>query len=216
MNEIEEFMKNIGYKFKNPEILKIALTHPSYNKINNERLEFLGDAILGFIITKKLFEKFPDYDEGILTRIKGKLCSRENLNKKAKKLNMEKFIIIDEKVKKSKNFLGNAYEALIGAIYVDGKLKKAEKFINRMFLGDFRNIKREKFIDPKSYLQEEIQKKYKMLPKYTVIKETGEPHNKTFYVELSIPDGKFIGKGKSKKEAEINVAKKAIKFLGKN
>lgn len=220
----DELLKKINYKFKDIGILKQALTHPSYaSKMNipdNERLEFLGDSIIGFIITKKLFEEFPNYDEGLLTKIKGKLCSRKNLNKKAKSLELEKFILIDEKIKNqnSKDFLGNAYESLIGAIYVDGKLKVVERIINKMFSTDFKSIKRKikqkiNIEDPKSYLQEEIQKKYKILPEYKVIKETGKQHNKTFYVELSIPDGKFIGKGKSKKDAEINAAKKAIKKL---
>lgn len=226
MDSFAALQRKIKYKFKDAELLRKALTHSSFaNKNNcgsNERLEFLGDSVLGFVLTEYLFNEFSGCSEGVLSRIKGALCGRSLLNKKARKLKLRKYLLIvenivegKEKIKSAKeeNFIGDALEALIGAVYVDSDFDSVRKVILGLFKEDLKSISLEDIKDSKSVLQELTQKKHQIIPKYNLIKSEGEAHNKTFYVEVVIPEGKFKGRGRSKKEAEAKAAKKAVDKL---
>ncbi|OQX21654.1 MAG: ribonuclease III [Candidatus Altiarchaeales archaeon A3] len=219
MDSFTSLQRKIKYKFNDIEILRKALTHSSFANKNdcgsNERLEFLGDSVLGFVLTEYLFNEFNALGEGTLSRIKGNLCGGILVNKKAGKLKLRKYLLIVEskekiKSKKEENFLGDALEALIGAVYVDSDFDTVRKVIIGLFKDDLKGISFEDIKDSKSVLQELIQKKHRIIPKYNLIKSDGDSHNKTFYVEVVIPEGRFKGRGKSKKDAESKAAKKAV------
>ncbi len=216
-HNLTRLQETINYNFKNPEILKKALTHSSYANENNiesnELLEFLGDSVISFVVTEYLYNSFFEHSEGVLSRIKGKLCSRKNLNEKARNINLREFLFIESgeiSGRKNENFLGNSYEALIGAIYLDSGFENTKKIIIENFSGDFKSIDTNNLHDPKSLLQELMQKKFQKIPEYKLIKETGQAHDKTFYIEVLTPFGNFKGCGKSKKEAETYAAKSAL------
>ena len=215
--------QNINYKFKNKRLLDEALTHKSYaydHKIrNNERLEFLGDSILEFISSKYLYKHFPKLDEGKLTKTRAQVVCEESLHKVAQKLEIPKYIKLGHSETANKKtekvaLLADSVEALIAAIYFDGGLKCAEKFI-------VDNLKEEMKIasenvgqkDYKTALQEQLQANGVVEIKYTIVKETGPDHDKLFVSEVSV-DGKYLatGEGKSKKQAEMQAAKKALKM----
>jgi len=212
-NELE---KKIKIKFKNPKLLDIALTHKSYaieNNLNefNERMEFLGDSILSTATAVFLYLKYPNSDEGKLSKIKSSAVSGATLQEIAKKLELGKFVKISKseestggRVKES--ILANTMEAVIGAVFLDAGYEKAEKFIHKLLDKQKINLS-----DFKSDLQEVIQSKYKTIPVYAVIDEKGPDHDKTFKIEVR--NGKKqlgIGLGKSKKEAQQNAAKNAL------
>ncbi len=224
-----ELEKIIGYRFFNKELLLIALTHKSYiyyfkQKYNysNERLEFLGDAVLGLVISEMLMNKFPDEHEGALTKIKSHIVSRQTLYKIAAKLQLDEFILLGKSEFSSNNhnkksIISDAVESIIGAIYIDGDLEGAKFFIKKHFSEymcfDENNVF---FEDYKSLLQEKIQKKLKVKPEYRVIKEDGLEHRKIFYVQAFIKNKPYgTGEGKNKKQAEQNAAKATIEILSK-
>jgi len=223
MEKLENLEKKIGFKFKNKDLLKIALTHSSFVKENplerledNERLEFLGDAVLGFI-TSDLLYRLLDKPEGDLTIIKTNLVDKKTLYELASRLNLDQYLYLGKGVKlrgeTKKYLLANAYEALIGAIYLDKGLKKAIDFLKDKLSSKISTLTEKKEIkNPKNYLQEITQEKFKTLPHYQVIKEEGPPHNRTFSVAVRVNNKNLsVASGKSKKEAEIKAAKKAIK-----
>jgi len=213
----------INYKFSDKKLCDQALTHKSYsteNKLSyyNERLEFLGDSVISLIICDYLFKKYPDKDEGYLSKIKSYIVSKNNLAEWAKKIELQNHIKLAKSELSSggalnPSILADCFEALIGAIYLDSNFDMAKKIL-MSFIESEKKIFND--IDFKSKFQEYIQKKYKILPKYEVLSTEGPEHNKTFIVNLSI-NGKVIalGNGKSKKEAEQNAAKNAIIKLGK-
>jgi len=217
INQLEEIIK---ISFKSKSLLKLSLTHKSYayekgSKGFNERLEFLGDSILNLAVSNFLYRKFPDYDEGELSKLKSNLVSRKSVLSYAKKINLGKFVLLSsgEAVsggRERDSILANAWEALVGAIYLDQGLEVATKFILSHLNVDVKfNLD-----DYKSRLQEMVQKKYKVLPHYSVISEKGPEHKKEFMVEVSIK-GDVLGRGKgsSKKLAEKQAAVKAIQKL---
>ncbi len=216
--------KKIGYKFKDIFFLKQALTHSSYlnkksieNIQSNERLEFLGDSLLGFMVAKIIFELFPTENEGIISKIKGYWISSKALSKIANEIGIDKAILLGEGEEKSggrrngKN-LSSAFEALVAAIYLDGGIKKSEAFISRIFKKRIKKINKEVMLyDYKTRLQENYQEKYKDTPVYNT-KLSGEIfESKVFF------DGKTIGcgKGSSKKNAEQEAARVALNKLEK-
>ncbi|MBU0952083.1 MAG: ribonuclease III [Elusimicrobia bacterium] len=210
----------IGIEFQNKKLLDEAITHKSYaietNKDYwNERLEFLGDSVLSCVIADYLFTIYPGSAEGHLSRIKSQFVSRQMLTMWAKELNLGEFILLSKGEettggRERESILSNALESLLGAIYLEKGFKTAKKFITAYFsekklTADF---------DLKSKLQEIIQAKYKILPVYTVIKESGPEHEKCFEIEVSVKKKVLgMGKGKSKKEAEQQAAKQALSFL---
>ena len=211
--------KKINYKFKNKNLLVKSLTHKSFDKINNnEKIEFLGDRVLGLIIAKKLLEIYPDEKEGILDKKFASLVNKKTCVEISKKLNLQKYILtIDNRFKKNilieDKVLADSCEALIGAIYQDHNFRIAEKFILN-FWSD--HIKKSIItqIDAKTKLQEFSLKKYKKLPTYKIISNTGPRHKPLFKVGVKLENSKFfISEGKSKKDAEQNAAYLCLKDL---
>ena len=217
MNEelIDQLQNLININFKDKNLLKQSLIHKSYNNTkNNEKLEFLGDRVLGLVLSKILIETFPKEKEGIIDKKFANLVNKKTCTIIAKTLNLKKFMSVGESHKnlsKSDNkILSDALEALIGAIYLDSGLSTAENFILKNWKESL--LKSEVTeIDPKTKLQEHSLKKFKKLPKYKVFKESGPRHNPTFKVEVQIPNSKkYSAIGKSKKDAQQNAAKKLL------
>jgi len=203
--------KKINYKFKDKKLLIKSLTHKSYDKINNnEKIEFLGDRVLGLIIAKKLLEIYPEEKEGILDKKFASLVNKKTCLQIANDISLEKYILTfnpkNRKIKVEDKVIADCCEALIGAIYLDKGFSAAENFILTFWS---KNIKDSVItqIDPKTKLQEYSLKKYKKLPTYKIISNTGPRHKPLFKVAVKLPDTKFyVGQGSSKKDAEQNAA----------
>ena len=220
-NNIKKIETFIRINFNNKKLLVKSLTHKSFNEIdNNEKLEFLGDRVIGLTLSKKLLSLYPDETEGIIDKKFSNLVNKKTCADIAKQLNLKKFMRTGNSFKNMKSsnekILSDCCEALIGAIYLDQGFQIAEKFILKNW---------EKFIkksnvteiDPKTKLQEYSLKKYKKLPKYKMFKETGPKHNPVFKVEVQILNSsKFFGYGKSKKIAQKNAAHNLINSLNLN
>ena len=225
LNEIQD---KIGYRFKNIELLNWALTHSSYAnehkrfKITyNERLEFLGDSVLGLIVSDYIFIKYSNYPEGELTKLRATVVCEPSLSYVAKQIDLGKYMLLGkgEEVtggRERVSILADAFEALIGSIYLDGKFNNAKTFVLKFMTGIIENAVNgmELFIDYKTQLQEILQKKTKSKIEYKIISEEGPDHNKIFHTEVIVKN-KVLGKGlgKSKKEAEQNAAKTALERL---
>jgi ribonuclease-3 len=203
--------KKINYKFKDKKLLIKSLTHKSYDKINNnEKIEFLGDRVLGLIIAKKLLEIYPEEKEGILDKKFASLVNKKTCLQIANDMSLEKYILTfnpkNRKIKVEDKVIADCCEALIGAIYLDKGFTAAENFILTFWS---KNIKDSVItqIDPKTKLQEYSLKIYKKLPTYKIISNTGPRHKPLFKVAVKLPDTKFyVGQGSSKKDAEQNAA----------
>ena len=214
LNEIEGILQ---YEFRNKDLLKKALTHKSYSENNNEKLEFLGDRVLGLVISKKLLEKYPDEKEGIIDKKFANLVNKKTCANIANTLNLKRFIYLGASHKNldrsGDKILSDCLEAIVGAIYTDGGIKSSEKFILNSW-NSFIDKSDVTLIDPKTRLQEFSLKKFKILPKYTFFKKSGPQHKPSFKTEVQIPDSKkIIGTGSSKKKAQQNAAEKLIKIL---
>ena len=216
--KIKELEKIIKYTFKKTSLLEKALTHKSYdNNINNEKLEFLGDRVLGLVISEKLLDKFPDEKEGIIDKKFANLVNKKTCLIIARKINIKKFILLGASHKKlersADKISSDCLEAIVGAIYLDGGLKPVEKFILN-FWDEFLLKSTVTLIDSKTKLQEFSLKKFKELPKYIFFKKTGPQHRPLFKTEVQIPNSKkIIGIGSSKKNAQQNAASKLLKIL---
>ena len=218
--------KTIGIKFKNKNFLIQSVVHRSYLNENpkfklyhNERLEFLGDAVLEIIVTEFLYKNYPKTPEGDLTNWRASLVNSKMLATVAKEINLEKYLFLSKGETKDKNtkarqyIVANAVEALIGAIYLDQGIKKSEKFVKKYMLSKLDNILSNKlFLDSKSKFQEKSQEVYKITPHYKVLKESGPDHKRIFEIGLYLKN-KLItkGKGSSKQEAQVDAATKGIK-----
>lgn len=215
---IKELENIINYSFKNKSLLDRALTHKSFNnKINNEKLEFLGDRVLGLIISKKLLEKYPNENEGIIDKKFANLVNKKTCVKIAKKINLKRFLYLGASHKRlersADKIVSDSLEAIVGAIYLDGGLKLSEKFILN-FWETYIDKSVITLIDSKTLLQEYSLKKFKILPKYTFFKKTGPQHEPFFKTQVEIPESKkIVGEGSSKKKAQQNAASKLIKLL---
>ncbi|MDA7715153.1 ribonuclease III [Pelagibacteraceae bacterium] len=213
-----ELEKIIKYNFKVSYLLEKALTHKSFdNNINNEKLEFLGDRVLGLVISEKLLEKYPEEKEGIIDKKFANLVNKKTCALIAKKINLKKFIILGSTHKKlersSDKISSDCLEALVGGIYLDSGLRSAEKFIFN-FWEEYLLKSTITLIDSKTKLQEYSLKKFKELPKYIFFKKTGPQHRPLFKTEVQIPNSKkIIGIGSSKKNAQQNAASKLLKIL---
>ena len=210
--------KKIGIKFTNKNILTLCLTHKSFNSIkNNEKLEFLGDRVLGLVISKKLFELYPNDNEGNLDKKLSTLVNKNKCCEIGKKINLDNFIIVPSAKKKINivdKIISDTCEALIGAIYLEHGLYVVEKFINRLWKNHLKkSVNLE--IDPKTKLQEYSLKKYKSLPQYKLINTTGPRHKPLFKVAVKLQNTKFINAtGYSKKDAEQKAANFFLKKIG--
>ena len=214
---LKELEGILEYEFKNKDLLHKALTHKSYSENNNEKLEFLGDRVLGLVISKKLLDKYPGEKEGIIDKKFSNLVNKKTCANIANTLNLKKFIYLGashKNLERSGNkILSDCLEAIVGAIYTDGGIKSSEKFILNSW-NSFIDKSVVTLIDPKTRLQEFSLKKFKILPKYTFFKKSGPQHKPSFKTEVQIPDSKkIIGTGSSKKEAQQNAAEKLIKIL---
>ena len=211
--------------FSNQDLLKQALTHRSWvnentkNNGTNERLEFLGDAILEFVVSKAIYDKFPKEEEGYLTSLRANLVNTKNLSEVAKKLGIGDMIFLskgeeDGGGRTNSSLLADTVEAIIGALFIDQGLDVAEKFIEKNILIDADKKSKLPLKDPKSLLQEKVQAKNLPAPKYLVVSETGPDHNKEFVIEV-VANGKQLaeGQGKSKSEAEQDAASNALKTM---
>ena len=217
---ISVLQKQIGILFTSKKILLKSLTHKSSNaKDNNEKLEFLGDRVLGLIISKKLLELFPNDKEGVLDKKLASLVNRKKCVEVSKNFNLESYLITGN-FKSSKNkkiedkIISDACEALIGAIYLDQGLDIAEKFILKFWKNHI-SINMTNQIDSKTKLQEYSLKKFKILPKYKFLSNTGPHHKPTFKIGVSLQNSKmYYATGSSKKDAEQKAAKLILKKIG--
>ena len=217
-----EFQRIIGVEWKNIKLLDQALTHSSYAKSNpaeilkdNERMEFLGDAVLELVVADYLFQKYPDLSEGDLSRLRSAVVSEENLANNARKIKIGDYLLVgkdQEEIRFQDAMLADAYEAVVGALYLDRGLRMARKFILNSLLEEEDLLGQVR--DFKSLLQEYSQSIYKKLPRYQVVQEKGPDHKKMFRVKVKI-NGKTLGTGwgSSKKKAEKIAAERAWKKI---
>jgi len=222
--ENNKLEKLLNYEFKNADLLKEAVTHRSYLNENpkwglphNERLEFLGDAVLELIITEALFGKFPKEPEGKLTTLRASLVNFQMLAKLSKKISLEKFLLMSRGEAKDKGrarevILANAMEAIIGALYLDGGYKCAKNMVIEVVFSEVDTVLKEGlYRDPKSLLQEKTQAELKLTPVYKLMSETGPDHKKVFIVGVYFNSEEVAkGEGFSKQEAEVAAAEKAL------
>ncbi len=219
-----DFSKKIGTKFKNNDLLLEALTHRSYlnenprwHLPNNERLEFLGDAVLELAVSELLFSKFPDYPEGQMTVLRAALVNYQNLAKVAKEIGLENFVLMSRGERRDEGkardvILANTMEAIIGSIYIDRSFEEATSFIKKFIMPGLSEIMQTKsYKDAKSKLQEIVQEKLKITPTYKVLEESGPAHKRFFKIGVYFGE-KLIaeGSGASKQEGELEAAKEAL------
>ena len=218
-SQLIQLQKTIRIKFKSQNLLIKSLTHKSFDSIlNYEKLEFLGDRVLGLIISKKLLELYPNEKEGTLDKELASLVNKNTCFTIGNKIELSKYIFLGNKSKSyisaNKKIVSDCIEALIGAIYLDKGLDVVEKFI-LFYWGSFLKNSKQTEIDAKTRLQEYSLKKFKLLPIYKLISNTGPRHSPVFKVGVKLQDTKFFeARGTSKKDAEQNAAKKVILFLG--
>ena len=221
---MQEIYQIIEYEFKDEVLLKRALTHSSMGKESYERLEFLGDAVLGLIVAESLYKKFPQEKEGRLSRMRAALVNRDALAKVSLLTKLNQFVVLGEGERKAggserPSILADAIEAIIGAIYLDGGIEVCRAFINKWFgkeinkVHDLPTVK-----DPKSTLQEWAQKQKLPLPDYEVVATAGKAHNQVFRVSCKVRghDGETHGEARSRKKAEQEAAKNYLDKLAKS
>ena len=223
--DLSQFEERLGYRFQRRDLLTRALTHKSYSHEarqdavqDNETFEFLGDSVLGFVIGDLLFQKFPTMDEGALSKIKAYLVSAGSLAVKSKHFGMGEAIYLgvgEEKSggRKKESLLANVFEAIIAAIYLDGGIEPARRMIESSFQRDLESVDEDDllFQDYKTALQELAQGKGLQLPEYSVIDEVGPDHDKRFIVEVKVGNHLARGEGSSKKEAQQEAARHALR-----
>ena len=210
--------QKINIKFKNYELLKQSLIHKSHdNTTNNEKLEFLGDRVLGLVLAKTLLKIYPDEKEGVIDKKFANLVNKKTCLLIAKKIELKKYITTGNSYKglsrSDDKIISDGLEALLGAIYLDQGITIVEKFILNLW-GDFLDKSSITKIDAKTQLQEHSLKKYKMLPLYKINKQSGPQHSPVFKVEVQIKSSKkYFASGTSKKDAQQNAAQKLLTDL---
>ena len=221
------FETQIGYSYKNKSTLSLALTHTSYaneskrSKNHNERLEFLGDSVLSIVVSKYLFNNYPDMPEGELSKTRAALVCEKSLAKFAREINLGDFLLLGRGEEQNggrdrDSILADAFEALIASLYLDGGIEVAEKFVlgfiaKQMESGEYNSS----FSDYKTELQEIIQQNKEEKVEYVLVEETGPAHDKRFTVEVHLNSNVIgSGRGKSKKIAEQMAAKEALELMG--
>jgi len=227
IKQLTDLQEKLSYAFRNPELLSTALTHRSYVNENpqsggedNERLEFLGDAVLGLCVSDLLMKKHADFDEGTLSKIRSALVNEKPLADLAAQLGLGDCLLLGRGEEHSggrakESLLANALEAVIAAIYLDSSFSKTKTLMKRLM----KPLMKDEAIalqslDYKTALQEICQKKYKAAPLYTLLSESGPDHEKIFEMEVVIGDDiRQVGRGKSKKEAQKQAAQKAWESL---
>ena len=217
-----EIEKILDYKFKDIKLLDEALTHSSIKKINKqkmifnyERLEFLGDRILGFIISDLIFKKFPKFQEGDLSILFQKYTNAKFLSNVAISLNLNKFVVVQkgDRLEKKDSIMSDLIESIIAAIYIDSNLDNAKHFIEKKIFNNFK-IKKAINKHPKTLLQEYSLKYFKMIPIYTVEEKSGPDHDPQFKVNVSINSQDYaFGEGSSTQKAQEEAAKNLLKIM---
>ena len=215
--QIKELEEILQYSYKNKSLVTKALTHKSFSNNNNEKLEFLGDRVLGLIISKELLEKYPNEKEGVIDKKFANLVNKKTCYNVASKLNLKKYMYIGSSHKSlersNEKIISDCLEAIIGAMYLDNGFRVCEKFVLH-FWKDYLDSASETLIDSKTKLQEYSLKKYKKLPKYTFYKKTGPQHSPVFKTDVQIPNSKkVVGSGTSKKRAQQDAAGKLLYTL---
>ena len=228
IQHLEAFEKKIGYTFTNKDILLLALTHSSFanetkkgNHENNERLEFLGDAVLDMVVSEHMYRIFPQMPEGELTKLRAGVVCEGSLAKLARQMDFGQYLLLGKGEESTggrnrDSILADAFEAVIGAVCIDGGIEAAVKYVLNFMKEEIQQTKNSfRNMDCKTRLQEVIQKDSKYPVKYVIVGETGPDHSKLFVAEVH-HIGKILGKGsgKSKKEAEQSAAQDALKKMG--
>ncbi len=224
--ELQLFERQSGIKFRDIELLNLAFAHRSFanesNKEvdNNERLEFLGDSVLGLVVAEYLFENLSDRAEGDLAKIKSFVVSEDSLAEVARRIEVHTYILIGKGEENSggrnkKALLADCMEAIIGAFFVDSGFRPARKFVLRHVVPEITKVLENRHRkDYKTLLQEYVQKTYKTYPRYRLVKKTGPDHDKTFWIEVVVDEKSYgPGKGANKKEAEQNAAALAFETI---
>lgn len=225
LSHLDKLMDLIDYHFRTKKLLLSAISHTSISgkegKCSSfERMEFLGDSVLGLVIAESVFEKFPEYTEGQLSKLKAKVVSRDFLATVARDLGIGKYLLISKEAEKgggrdNSSILADTMESIICAIYLDGGIDSARAFIIKFLFKDYKKVFSEKdLINYKSKLQEHTQLEDQSLPEYRLTSETGPDHAKQFEIEVLV-NGSLMGKGKgkTKKEAQQKAAKEACNNL---
>ena len=223
-HSIERAEQVIAHQFTQSHYLEMALTHRSVGSNNNERLEFLGDSILNFVIAEALYHQFPDVDEGKLSRLRASLVRGSTLAILARELNLGDFILLGPGELKSGGFrresiLAGTLEAIMGAVLQDGGFEAAKTFILDLYRSALEGVCDDKELkDPKTRLQEYLQANKRLLPAYSITSIDGEGHSQHFTVNCEVDgvDEKIIGLGDSRRKAEQNAALNALELLNKN
>lgn len=221
IQEPEKLARKLGLTFKQPMLVKRALTHRSANADNNERLEFLGDSVLGFVIAERLYQKFTEADEGVLSRLRATLVNQTALANIARKLNLGDYLILGSGELKSGGYrrdsiLSDAMEALIGALLIDQGMDACRVWILELFSEQIDGLSmRDWKKDPKTRLQESMQARGLDLPAYSLKSVVGQPHDQCFVVEcrVSLTEETCEGRGSSRKRAEQESAEKMLAKL---
>jgi ribonuclease-3 len=226
IKELVKFQKGIGISFKNLTLLSTALSHKSYvNEVdelleNNEKLEFLGDAFLGLVISATLYNQNLYLKEGSLARIKSYVVSEATLDKIGREIGIQNYILVGKGEEKSggrnrKSLISDSVEAVIGAYYLDSGYRQAKVLVQKLFLKEIIEVEKNRHVkDYKSILQEYSQKRYRSVPKYSVVDMKGPDHRKKFYVNVSVRKKTFgPGIGDNKKEAEQMAASIALSHM---
>ncbi len=221
MQRVCEIEKNLEYQFKNKTLLDEALTHKSCKKpYNNERLEFLGDAVLDLVVGEYLYKKFPNLDEGDLSKMRASLVNEKGFFKLARAIKLGECLQISTAEENNKgryksSICSNAFEAVMGAVYLESGLKEVEKIVIRLIDEVYPRLDlKSVFSDYKTTLQEITQARVGVTPEYIVVRATGPDHNKEFEVMVKVAGKEYArAKGKSKKEAHQEAAKLAIEKI---
>lgn len=223
---MEELEQKLGYTFKEIKYLKTGLTHSSYanefkrNLQCNERQEFLGDAVLSIVVSDYIYKNCPELPEGDLTKLRASLVCEKTLAVYARSINLGKYLLLSRGERHCNgqdrsSILADAFESVIAAIYLDGGMEEARKFVLKFVVKDIKSTKPKKFKDYKTSLQEIIQKNPEEKLEYVLAGESGPDHDKHFLVEVHL-NSNVIGKGggRSKKEAEQQAAREALELMG--
>lgn len=219
--DLERLSRALGHQFRDGVLLEEALTHRSAGSANNERLEFLGDAVINFVVSADLYGRFPQADEGTLSRLRAALVKGETLAKLAKELDLGEHLRLGPGELKSGGFrresiLADGFEALIGAVYLDAGIDTARERILTLFEPVLRKVSPSDVLkDPKTRLQEFLQSRREPLPTYDVVSVQGEAHEQIFVVECRVAglERPVQGKGSSRRKAEQAAAKAALEQL---
>jgi len=222
MLELKKLCEKLGYEFQNIDLLRQALCHRSIGKPSNERLEFLGDAILSFVMADELFHRHPDLDEGALSRLRSNLVNGELLAQLAREMELGQYIYFGVGESKSgggerPSILANTVEAIIGAIYLDSNLEECRKRVLQWYWMRLEEPSIISYKDPKTNLQEFIQSKKMPLPIYKVLKIDGAAHSQIFHIECKVQGVDYfpVGEGSTKRKAEQNAANLLLEYLTK-